>query len=132
MMRPGTPATKHATRQLERAAIWVVRTGAMARPTRAAALTTTPTLRPRRSGADDSSTVAVIVDQVGPSATPIKVRAASSCAKDRANPDSPERIENTKTAGTSTGLRPTRSETAPITRLDTAQAIASDEASSPT
>src|SRR5215467_3721185 len=130
-MNPGTPATKHATRQLERAAICVVRTGAIARPTRAAALTTTPTLRPRRSGADDSSTVAVIVDQVGPSAIPISVRAPRSCAKDRANPDSQERTENAKTAGTSTGRRPMRSETAPITRLLTAQAIASDDASSP-
>src|SRR4029077_2669224 len=93
---PGTPATKNAPRQPTRAAICVVRTGARAKPTRAAALTTTPTFRPRRSGAEDSSMVAVIVDQVGPSAKPISTRTVNSSPKDVTIPESQDRTEKAK------------------------------------
>src|ERR1700735_2021766 len=75
---PGTPAMKKAERQPYLADTCVVSTGAIASPTRAAALTTMPTFRPRDSGLDDASTVAVIVDQVGPSATPISERKTKS------------------------------------------------------
>src|SRR5208337_3854854 len=68
---PGTPATKKADRQPQRLATCVVNTGAAARPTSAAALTTKPIFRPRRLACDDSSTRAVMMDHVGPSATPI-------------------------------------------------------------
>src|SRR5712691_5093961 len=129
---PGIPATKNAPRQPTRAAICVVRTGARARPTSAAALTTTPTFRPRRSGAEDSSTVAVIVDQVGPSAKPINTRTVNSSPKDVTIPESQDRTEKAKTAGSRTGRRPMRSETAPKIKPEIAQARASAETSNPT
>src|SRR5438876_330546 len=76
--RPGMPATKKAGRQPQRAATWVVQTGATARPTSAAALNTNPVVPPRRLGLDDSSIRAVMMDQVGPSATPISAPNHSS------------------------------------------------------
>src|ERR1700735_3348156 len=131
-IRPGTPAMKKAERHPYLAATCVVSTGAMASPTRAAALTTMPTFLPRDSGVEDASTVAVIVDQVGPSATPINERMTKSCAKDRAMPESQDKIENINTAGINTGRLPTRSESAPKIKEDTAQGRASDDTSKPT
>src|SRR5580704_16586010 len=131
-MTPGTPAMKKAERHPYLAATCVVSTGAIASPTRAAALTTMPTFRPRDSGFEDASTVAVIVDHVGPSATPISERMTKSCAKDRAIPESQDKMENANTAGISTGRRPMRSESAPKIKEDAAQVRARADTSRPT
>src|SRR5580704_5098519 len=128
---PGMPATKNADRQPQRAATCVVSTGAAARPTSAAALTTNPMFRPRRLTDEDSSIRAVMMDHVGPSATPIRARINSSWWKLCAKPDIQDNIENTKTAGTSTGLRPRRSDKAPKKNVDAAQVIARTEARVP-
>ena len=81
MRIPGRPATKNPQRHPNREATCVVKIGAAKRPTRAAALTTRPTLRPRRVGGEDSSLMALMTDQHGPSATPISARITSSCSK---------------------------------------------------
>src|SRR5215472_7445632 len=75
---PGMADRKNADRQPHRSATWVVSTAAAARPTSAAALTTKPMFRPRRSDGEDSSMSAVMVDQVGPPAAPIKARTSSN------------------------------------------------------
>jgi predicted lipid-binding transport protein (Tim44 family) len=89
-------------------------------------------LRPRLFGSQAVSIMEVIVGQVGPSAIPNKVRMKSNSAKDRAIPESQERMENRNTVGIRTGRRPMRSETAPKTKPDAAQAIAKADANNPT
>src|ERR1035441_1412294 len=122
---------KKAQRQPKRAATWVVRTGAAASPTRAAALTTMPTFRPRRLGGDVSSIIAVMIDQHGPSAKPNSARTSRSSPKLWTIPEIHDSAENRKIAGTSTGRRPNRSDSAPKKKADTAHAIATTEARIP-
>jgi len=76
--------------------------------------------------------VAVIVDQVGPSAKPINTRTVNSSPKDVTIPESQDRTEKAKTAGSRTGRRPMRSETAPKIKPEIAQARARAETSNPT
>jgi len=122
---------KNAQRQPQWAAICVVSTGAAARPMMAAALTTTPMLRPRLRALELSSTSAIVTDQQGPSAKPSNARASNSSSKLRASPETADNNENSSTIGTRTVLRPTRSEIAPNASAEIAQDSAMTPAREP-
>jgi len=129
---PGRPTTKKAARQPKRAAICAVKTGARAKPTKAPALTTMPMLRPRFLGSEAASIMAVIMGQVGPSATPMAVRARNRPIKERISPETQDNMDNRNTAGMRMGRRPMRSERAPKMRPEAAHAMAKAAASRPT
>ena len=112
------PRHEEPQRHPNREATCVVNIGATKSPTRAAALTTRPTLRPRLLGEDDSSLIALITAQHGPSATPISPRIKRSCSKLCAIPDSHERAEKIITLGIKITRRPKRSDIAPKNKPD--------------
>ena len=80
---------------------------------------------------DVSSIIAVMIDQHGPSAKPNSARTSRSSPKLWTIPEIQDSAENRKIAGTSTGRRPNRSDSAPKKKADTAHAIATTEARIP-
>ena len=92
-----------------------------------------PAFTPRRFGDDSTFMMEKQMGRNGPSAKPITKRASKSSMNVPARPDSAEHSENTTTDTSRNGLRtPLRSDHAPITNADSAQASDNPDPSNPT
>ena len=92
----------------------------------------TPMLKPRRCSSDSSTTSDWAMGRMGPSASPISMREASSTPKEGASPEITEHTEKITTVRIRMDLRrPSASESVPIAKPEMAQQMDSPEESAP-